>query len=478
MQGTLADGRTCVLRIGKRQSTVEISGVGDFKAFVQQPNVPDRLVITLANGKLATVLYPAVKNYTSTITNSGSSYLQTLFSNLVLIGRTEFSDDDCISAIDFCPTSPFVSIFHRAHHAHSNLDPHTPVAPESLFSQRVWSGSVIVQAIDSERLEACSISLPDMNIALRATASSSSTIQGTEIEQSRRARLDFPQTTNLQRAIHEVTRLYRFFTMVVGEHISATDVKILACNKDALETEFDLHLNFPIPDKEIASQNAHRCLISIPFEGKRYGALLRQWFERADDWDVSYSLMYQAISERNRIGRDRYLNAIAWFESIPTFYLPSADRIDRDSIDQAAKAAASILNADGEIVTHERMKGLLSQLNQPSLGIRLRSAVSYLQDHFGDEAVPTSVTASISRIVSIRSGYAHGGNPETEYPLDEIYLGVTAAEYICCLLTLACGAWSFDLLDRAVGHPLRDARSWLRDVPMSSPTLAIPEAKD
>src|SRR5690606_20520579 len=124
-----------------------------------------------------------MKSYTSSMAGRGATYVQTLFSNRVVIGRAEFPENGQVMAIAFSPTSPFVAIFHRAHRAHSDLYPHTPIAPESLFSERSWSGAVSIQALDSDRLEACSVSLPDMTISLRATASTSSTIQGTRIEE-------------------------------------------------------------------------------------------------------------------------------------------------------------------------------------------------------------------------------------------------------------------------------------------------------
>ncbi len=408
------------------------------------------------------------------MTGLGSSYVQTLFSNRVVVGTSEFDDNGLVSVIEFCPTSPFVSIFHRSHSTHGDLDPHTPIAPESLFAERVHSGSVSVHAIDSDRLEACSVSLADMVVSLRATRSVLSNIQGTRTEEGRRARIHFPEPVDMQRAIHEVTRLCRFFTLIVGEEISATDVKVLGVSDDAPDREFDLHLNFPVPPREISPDKAHRCLISIPFEGERYGQVLKQWFERAAIWDVSYSLMYQAIAERNHIGRNRYLNSVAWFESIPMFYLHKEELINRSDLDGAVKAAASVLNARGELVSHARLTGLIAQLNQPSLAIRLRSAVKFLKVHFGENSIPASVESAISQIVSIRSGYAHGGNPETEYPLDEIYLGASAAEYICFLLTLSQGSWTFDLLDRAFGHPLRNAKAWLEQLPVQRDAPTTP----
>jgi hypothetical protein len=167
--------------------------------------------------------------------------------------------------------------------------------------------------------------------------------------------------------------------------------------------------------------------------------------------------MCQSLACQGEISRNRYLNAVNWFEAIPAFYLPDQTLIAREIIQQAATCASEVFHQNGIEISQNRLQQLFAPLNAPSLAMRLRSAISYIRQRFGPTALPVEAEGLVSRITAIRGTLSHGNNEISIADIREFYKLTLLVEAVCGLLSLSGLAWDFERLTKAYHHPLQTA---------------------
>ncbi len=272
-------------------------------------------------------------------------------------------------------------------------------------------------------------------------------------------------------ALADTVALCNFFTLVVGEVVSPTVLKLTLAvdrqeadvqNSDeeqllsSFDREFELHVMTRRAGGEVEPNKAHRCLVSPAFDGSAYSEVLAGWMARRAGWKEAYRGLAEVCALQRQIGLERFLAAVRWFEAIPTFYMPSGERLPRKLLDRAASLGERLFTRSGHPVSADRLRSLLAPLNTPSLGARLHAAIQHLEERFGSGALPSDARERVKLITRFRGAAAHGENPLTGDTINDFYDSLLLAEAISWLLTLSALPWSFDRLEGSPWHPLRD----------------------
>jgi hypothetical protein len=182
--------------------------------------------------------------------------------------------------------------------------------------------------------------------------------------------------------------------------------------------------------------------------------------ERRNEWMNSYHLASDSIARQRELSRHRYLDAAAWFESIPSFYQNTNPAISPKTFDHAAQAARAAFAEDGVCVSERRVRQLFAPLRTPSLAMRLRAAMAHVRERFGVTALPESAESLISKITRLRGLLAHGEDFFSANAAQDMHELVLLLETVCGLLTLSGLPWELERLKHAHQHPMQNAR-WM-----------------
>jgi hypothetical protein len=252
--------------------------------------------------------------------------------------------------------------------------------------------------------------------------------------------------------------------MMIGEVVIPQNIGVAsgAVGEYGRRPTFEVHAAMRTAGSDLDSKEAVRCLMSAQIDGPAYQESLGKWFERRGEWCKSYDSMAQSLGRQGEITRHRYLDALNWFEAIPNFYSSEEPDLRREVIGRAAAAAHHSFQASGIDVSEERIYRLLAPLNAPSLGMRLRAAVTHIRKRFGLTTLPSRAENLISRIVATRGTLAHGNNNPGLDEARDFYELTLLVEAICSFLTLSALPWELRRLEHAHYHPLQSAVYTLR----------------
>ena len=421
----------------------------------------DPTVVRLASGsRVATLTQTYPLGFKSQIGRERSFVERRIGANKVFIGPRAVTDNELYNGFSFSPTNELISLFYRAHRGHVRLQHEGTFRSHDLFAQSIAWGPVVSDSIDTSRLEIGTIEAGNLQIALRSTVTETGTIQGTVSVERRYVRGCYTEPVAIGVLLQDVAAILDFLTFVTGEVISPQEFSVLSGDEDQFGSRpaFDLHLRFREPGAELKPEDAVRCLMSQPIDGDRYINSFQMWMMRSADWRTSYSFGSECLAHKNNYGRHRLLDAIGWFESIPTFYLDNQPVVPQGVIDKSVDATKSLLDSEGIDITCDRLASLFAQLNSASLTTRLRSALSYISRRFGLTALPANSSRLVRAITVLRGQFAHGidvRESNSRYGIVEL---VTLTESICRYLTLAGLEWELSRLDSAHWHPFQNAR--------------------
>jgi hypothetical protein len=303
-------------------------------------------------------------------------------------------------------------------------------------------------------------------------------VQGYQIEETRVSEICYHEPVTLDTAILDMMSLCHFFSFIVGTVIVPTEIWV-GCGHRAEVSEratFSLHIHARAPGEPLPPSEAMRCLISQPVDGPAYAESLEKWFCRRTDWAHSYNLATDCQARRYENSRNRYLDVLNWFESIPFFYLDRHPPVPTEVIRKAAKAASNIFHEGGitgpEVATN-RLDDLLSRLNSPSLAVRLRAALAHVRERFGRSALPADSETLIKRAVTRRGAFSHGTYSLEFEHMQELYELTLLIETICGFLTLSGLDWNLTRLSQAHGHPMQLATSALAQFELARRTKLV-----
>ncbi len=463
LHGSLADGQSCRLTLSNEDAVLEIATHEPSGRTMLHGAIADPLFVSLENGKTATLTGNFLAGGYGLSGRGRPFTLTRIGANRVFIGPREFDSGDYISQISFRPTNEFVAQYYRAHRGHARVPASGSIEIDQLFTRNHGWNEVIVEAIDGNRLVICEFSEGNLNVRLGVTIAEATNLQGSTTTESRITHLTYANIVPVDVALHDIINVTHFFSFVVGEVVTPTDVKIeLGAEGDFNgRLEFDLHLRFRKPGPELDPGEAGRCLISQPIDGANYAESLRSWLRRRSDWSQSYYLGTETLARKRETSRHRYLDAVGWFESIPLFYMQVGQAVSLAVMRDAARVASNVFAEKGVVVTENRLQQLLAPLNDQSLGTRLRGAMTHLRQRFGAMALPSEAEKKISKITGLRGRLAHGEDPLSSYDSRDIYELTLLVENICQFLTLSDLPWSLDRLNKAHRHPLQENRAIL-----------------
>jgi hypothetical protein len=464
LHGRLPDKHPCKLLLGPEQAVLEIAAdVGPRTAFGDH-TVADPTVVTLFDGRIATLKGNYLAAGSRSETRDGRTFALTrIGTNQVLVGPRTFTDADLVSGITFRPTNDLIAQYYTAHRGHVRAARTHPLHVDRLFSRSSEYGEIIIDALDENRLTICKFEQDNLTVTLYVSITEASNALGTRIDERRSTRISYKHPVPLDVAFRDVMVIIHFFSFTVGGKITPTEIKIASGPEDNFHRRplFDLHVWFPRETEMLDPKEALRCLISQPIDGDSYKECLQAWLGRRDNWMQSYYLGSETLASQGEISRHRYLDAAAWFESIPPFYQDMRTTIPRGVIDQVSKATAASFKEQGVEVPERRVRDLFGPLHAPPLAARLRAAMSHIRVHFGEATLPLKTEDLIPKITRLRGRLAHGEDPIASDDARDMHELTLLLETVCGFLTLSGLPWSLGRLDHAHLHPMQWARAML-----------------
>ncbi|MFD1952005.1 hypothetical protein ACFSGX_14625 [Sphingomonas arantia] len=224
-------------------------------------------------------------------------------------------------------------------------------------------------------------------------------------------KLTYTQPTLIHSAITDMLSVCDFMSLMVGEVISPVSVSFVTegeVDRWGALPHYDVHARWRPNGKDIDPQYGRRCLSTPMFDTETYQSALATWVNRQSRWLQSHALATVCLDNQREISRRRFLDAAAWFESVPTFYECQREEIKREVITDAATAACKVFIESGADVSIDRAQALLSPLNSASLSIRIADAMARVRATLGDDLLPERLDKLAKVLPRIRGKFAHG----------------------------------------------------------------------
>ena len=465
--GRLQDGTECVLYLDEDGPRLEVDRDHHHPLDMFSPSdEQDRLVMRITDSKCATLTGAYSSRTLSNFSRSFTEYR----ANVTYIGPTEFHGLADIKRITFRPTNERLAVLYRGHRIHSIVDSDQATL-SSIYAQEKQGGRYFVDIIDNERRCAFEATAGGIVVSGSVHLTVKNDVQGHETVESRVVSLKYDNPTDVTTAFSDMLSVCDFMSLMIGLTVSPVTIEIVtegAPDHYQRPPSFEVYAHWREAGKEVEPKHGRRCLAAPLFDQAAYVAALAAWLNRKEEWSTSHALGTVCFSHPDEISSRRFLDAAAWFESIPaSIYERARDRIPKDIISAAAKAAAAVF-ADKEIdVSEGRTRALLGQLNAASLSARIEDALTFARMTFGEEQLPPSLDYLGAMIPRIRGKFAHGDDPFTGELGHLVYDATLLLEVLSGALTLS--ELGVRIAPEMGGHKLRRGLFELMD--FSAPSL-------
>lgn len=452
--GLLKDGAAC--RIAVRDDAIHVQidrhHQPDPRKLFEASPVPTPLTVRVGRGLTASVAGLVRVNR-----DASTDYeRQTFSATSLVIGPAPFGGTEKIAGIRFIPTNQLHAIYWTAHRSSGSLNkPDDPLS--SIDDAGAIFGRYQVDVIDTERLEAARIVEDNVSIHMNVVHNENHNRQGTQRAEKRQVSIGYAEGRTLAEAVGDVSYVCAFMSVMMGIVIAPTALEFgVMDTEQASRGSYLVYSRLRSAAPELKLTNLNTGILSANYHRPAYEAALRAWLVRRDDWQKATNFALDALTMGERLDRVRFLNATGWFEAIPPDYMAAAGDISSDALNGAAKSASVVLAEHGHAGLESRVRGLIGNLNNPSLAIRLEAAVKALRVRFGQAILPSSAEEICRLVPSIRGSYAHGDDPLLGRNAGSVLVATVLIETICYLLTISGLGFSLDL-QLGTDHKLTDS---------------------
>lgn len=452
LNGWLDDGTACSVEI---EPDGRVRAVADYTdeppaLWLGGREIPHEIVVNLNDGRVATLRNVFFLHRKGWFGASQTTY----GSQLAFIGKSKFTDR--INRVAILPSQPEQSIFYRGHKSYGERENDLDTLAEILRNEP-GSGRYLVSVIDSERLVAAKVVTDFGKIEFDVAVSRNMSGHGTELVEQRRALLEYNEPHDAPAVIEDVVTLCDFLSINLGEVIVPTKLQVVSDgerDRFGQAPLYEVYVRLREPGEEIAKGKVYRLLSAPSLNREHWEHNVARWFERRSEWRQSYSLFISLLGRQREFSRERFMDAIGWFESIPEFYMPTlAPLATKAALKAATSAAAEALKEKGSEIPPDRIRNLFGMVNDPSLSTRLTAALERVRSTFGDEILPAGIETYLRLAPKIRGNFAHGENAFIGSDGDNVYPAMVATEAVCLLLTLD-GLFIRDVGKNRTGHIL------------------------
>lgn len=433
--GLLEDGAVVRLSIESDgiRGQIDRYRAPDPRLIFQASPIPSILTLKVGGGEIASLngLVPVATK------RRADHEQQTFRATSLVLGPASFLGTEKISGIRFVPTNQRHAIYWTAHRISGSVaalsEPLTTIdTPGAIF------GRYQVDAIDGERLEAVRVVEQNVSIVMDVKFTENHNRQGTQRSEQRWVSIGYVNGRTLDEAVGDIQYICAFMSTMLGLVIAPTELDFEVCDPIARSGErYRMHSHFRAPAPEMKITDLNTGLVSANYNRSRYETALRAWLTRRAEWQQATAFALEALTMRNRLDRVRFLNATSWFEAIPDGYMPTGSVIAKTDLDAAAGAATALLTERGHTIVGNRVRGLLGNLNSPSLAMRLQGAVASLRTRYSANVLPANAEDVCRLIPAIRGSYAHGDDPLLGRHAGTVLESTILTETICYLLTIA-----------------------------------------
>ncbi len=467
MHAWLENGQTCLLHLGNDGGSLEIPERNVLTSnALKREDVPaeQEIFLKLENGNSASLLHNYNKGCQSFMGGTHSIVLSEIGSNSVIIGPAKFGLGQTVKIIEAFPSNPELSVCYHKHRNHRHVSSSEQMPARDLLIPSHDFSDLIIDVIDTNKLNACKIQMQDAILSIDIAIFESFGSTGHGVKQKPRISIEYVTPVSLQQAQDDLHCVANFLSFVSGAVIRANEVHLYVPNHDQQYSDkFELHTPRPETHEGNNDKNGRWAILTLDRHQAAYIDALQKWFERRNAWKNSYNYFLQCLLLENSIGREHYLAALAWFESIPTFYLKNQEAIGKSAIRMAAQCAADKFAEMKFDVPKDRICNLLAPLNSPSLGARLRAATDHIKRRFGIAESFFLEDDTVKNIAKIRGQYAHGDIPEASFSSRQIYKCLLTVEAISYFLTLSEMPCDMQHIQDAHFHPLLWGLKFLKD---------------
>ena len=427
--------------------------------------MPERLSVRLDGKKVVTLTGLYRTRRSSSFVAAHEKYE----ANLSFVGPDEFIDGPIVKSLTFRPSNEILAVMYKGHRISRYVGADT--VPLSDVKDAPRGGTrYLVDVIDHERCQAFAANADRLSVSGHVIVSTNSTVQGQTTHEERQVKVTYAAPVSIQTGITDMLSLCDFMSLMVGEVISPISVSVVtegAADRWGFPPHFDVHARWRPPGKEIDPQYGRRCLATPMFDAEIYQDAVASWINRQERWSQSYALATVCLDNQREVSRRRFLDAAAWFESIPTFYERPRSKVSREVIRAAATAAGIAFTDGGAEVTVERVQALLSPVNSASLAVRIADALVRARASLGGEMLPDMLDELAKMLPRIRGKFAHG---------EDAFLGDLGhlVHDATLLFEVLAAALTLDELDikitlDSIGHPFRTAITELQQFAVDDP---------
>ncbi len=440
LPATTEDGEACVVYFDEHGPRIEFDRVHTHpKQFLEADEYPERIVAYSPN-KIITFVGVRRVRRTSTFHGSHEEYR----ANITFVGSEALSEDASIERIAFQPSNERLAVLYNGHRTYRQVSaPETTIA--ELENRSEFGLGYQVEIINEGKCQAFSVNVDDVLVTGHVLISTNGSIQGTFVEEHRQIAISYGQGVAFNEALKDLNYLSDFLSMMVGEVISPLSVSIKIqqeANKFDNTLMSSSRLNFEVFAKwrpggrELDPKDGRRCLLSPMFDKANYELALGSWMKRRSSWGQSYALSSACLANQREFSRRRFLDAAAWFESIPCFYEKERDQISSSILKSVAEEAASVLANENISISPDRIQAILGSLNASSLSQKIQDALVFVRKHIPIEVLTPDVEKLSKLLPKIRGKFAHGEDAFVSKLGSKVYDATLLFEVIAAALTL------------------------------------------
>lgn len=455
LSGLLGDGTTCVIFVEGSDLRAEIDRRHDHpRQMFKADEIIDPLVVTIAANKIATLRGVIRVRRQANFVTSYENYK----ANLSFIGPAQFSPDEKVKELYFRPTNERLAVMYTGHryHAHVGTD---DIKLSAILDSPMEGFRYEVDVIDYDRCQAFEAISKHVIMSGNVEVTTQSDVLGHHVTEARQVMLNYECPTDITAALQDMFVVCNFMSLMIGEVVSPTTVKARTADDDDSQTgipRYDIYGRWRAPGKELRPQDGRRCM-SAPLLGQtEFQTALAIWMDRKETWQQSYELGAQCLLNQNESSRRRFLDAAAWFESIPLFYQTPRTQIDKKTIAHAAEMASQAFIDRGAEVAPSRAQALLGNVNATSLGAKIADAMLLARSGTYASFLKPSLDAIAKAIPKIRGSFAHGEDAFLGRTGHLVYEATLLLEVLSAVLTLD-GLPGIRIVPEAGGHPLRQS---------------------
>lgn len=461
LSGRLADGTECVLYLSDDGRRLEVDrDHQDIREVFDAPEQPERLVMAITSNQVATLTGVYRTRRQSNFSRSFEEYR----ANIIYVGPTELQLSSEITRLRFRPTNERLAVMYNGHRIHHTVDAEETTL-KAISAREQLGSRYIVDVIDAEKRRAFISASDGLSVSGDVNLTIRNNIQGHDTIEERITTLSFATPVSVALAFSNMLSICDFMSLMVGAVVSPASVQLETdgeADRHGRSPSFDVHANWREPGREIDPQKGRRCLAAPLFDRAGYESALTAWISRKALWRSCHALGTVYLSHDDELSRRRFLDAEAWFESLPTeCYERPRTRVAKDVVTAAAKAAAAAFREGNSDVSEGRARALLGPVNAASLNVRLDDAMAQARNALGLDLLPLSLDKLAAAIPKIRGKFAHG---EDAFASEVGHLIYDATLLLAVLTsTLSLQGLGIQLSADMSGHPLRTALRELQD---------------